>query len=191
MNKKKIIQTILFFILLIIIFSFYYEYFFSKKKIKNLTNQNLNLEVIDSENNLIKNLEYLSTDKNGNEYLITAEYGEISNSKDGVILMTNVNAQIDFLEKGKVYLTSDFAKYNTLNLNTNFSKDVVLQYAGHEITSENIDLSFRENFAWVYNNVFYKSSTNQLFADKLEIDLLTKNSKIFMYGKKKIKITGK
>ena len=191
MNKKKIIQTILFFILLIIIFSFYYEYFFSKKKIKNLTNQNLNLEVIDSENNLIKNLEYLSTDKNGNEYLITAEYGEISNSKDGVILMTNVNAQIDFLEKGKVYLTSDFAKYNTLNLNTNFSKDVVLQYAGHEITSENIDLSFRENFAWVYNNVFYKSSTNQLFADKLEIDLLTKNSKIFMYGDKKLKLIGK
>ena len=191
MKKKIIVQIVLFFILLIIIFSFYYEYFFSKKKIKNLTNQNLNLEVIDSENNLIKNLEYLSTDKNGNEYLITAEYGEISNSKDGVILMTNVNAQIDFLEKGKVYLTSDFAKYNTLNLNTNFSKDVVLQYAGHEITSENIDLSFRENFAWVYNNVFYKSSTNQLFADKLEIDLLTKNSKIFMYGKKKIKITGK
>ena len=191
MNKKIIIQIILFLILLIIICFFYYEYFFQKKKITSLSKQDHSIRVIESENNLIKNLEYLSTDKKGNKYLITAKYGEISNTDANIILMTNVIAQIDFLKKDTVYLTSNFAKYNTLSLDTNFNKNVILKYTGHEITSENIDLSFKENFVWVYNNIVYKSSTNQLFADKLEIDLLSKDSKIFMNNNKKVRIIGK
>ena len=123
--------------------------------------------------------------------MITAEYGEISSDKDSIILMTNVIAQIDLFERDTVYLTSNFANYNTISLDTNFSKDVILQYTGHKISSENIDLSFKESFASVYNNIVYKNSTNQLFADKLEIDLLTKDSKIFMYNNKKLKIIGK
>jgi len=140
---------------------------------------------------LIKNLEYLSTDKKGNKYLITAKYGEISNTDGNIMLLTNVVAQINFLKKDNVYLESDFAKYDTISLDTNFQKNVLLKYTEHEITSENIDLSFKDNFAWVYNNIIYNSSTNQLFADKLEIDLLSKDSKIFMYNNKKIKIIGK
>ena len=105
--------------------------------------------------------------------------------------MTNVIAQINLLERDTVYLTAKFAKYNTLSLETNFTKDVIMSYIGHEISSENIDLSFKKNFAWVYDNIVYTSSTNQLFADKLEIDLLTKDSKIFMYDNKKLKIIGK
>ena len=191
MGKKTIIQIALLFILLIIIFFFYYKYFFFKEEIVNLTYQNN--EVISSDNNLIKNLEYLSTDKNGNKYLINAEYGDISfaGAEENIILMTNVNAQIDLFEKDTVYLTSNFAKYNTLNLETNFYKNVVLQYTQHEISSDNIDLSFEKNFAWVYNNIVYNSSTNKFFADKLEIDLLTKDSKIYMYNNKKIKIIKK
>jgi hypothetical protein len=191
MGKKTIVQIALFFILLIIIFFFYYKYFFFKEEIVNLTYQNN--EVISSDNNLIKNLEYLSTDKNGNKYLINAEYGDISfaGAEENIILMTNVNAQIDLFEKDTVYLTSNFAKYNTLNLETNFYKNVVLQYTQHEISSDNIDLSFEKNFAWVYNNIVYNSSTNKFFADKLEIDLLTKDSKIYMYNNKKIKIIKK
>ena len=191
MGKKTIVQIALLFILLIIIFFFYYKYFFFKEEIVNLTYQNN--EVVSSDNNLIKNLEYLSTDKNGNKYLINAEYGDISfaGAEENIILMTNVNAQIDLFEKDTVYLTSNFAKYNTLNLETNFYKNVILQYTQHEISSDNIDLSFEKNFAWVYNNIVYNSPTNKFFADKLEIDLLTKDSKIYMYDNKKIKIIKK
>ena len=191
MNKKITVQIILFFILLIIIFFFFYKYFFLKKGTIDLNNQNQNIEVTGSENNLIKNLEYLSTDQNGNKYIITAEYGEFDIKEQGTILMTNVEAKIVFLKQDTVNLTSDFAKYDTLSLDTNFKKNVILQYGEHKINSDNIDFSFKENFAWVYNNIVYKSSTNQLFADKLEIDLLTKDSKIFMYDSKKLKIIGK
>ena len=191
MNKKIIAQIVLFFLLLIIVFFFYYKYFFLKKEIINLTKSDINIGIVGSESNLIKNLEYLSTDKSGNKYLITAEYGKISNTDESIILMTNVIAQINLLERDTVYLTAKFAKYNTLSLETNFTKDVIMSYIGHEISSENIDLSFKKNFAWVYDNIVYTSSTNQLFADKLEIDLLTKDSKIFMYDNKKLKIIGK
>ena len=133
----------------------------------------------------------MSTDKNGNQYLITSEYGEISKANSNIILMTNVIAKIDLYEKDTIYLSANFAKYNSLNFDTNFHTNVILNYIGHEIISDNIDLSFKENFVKVYNNVIYKSSTNELFADKLEIDLLTKDSKISMFNNKKLKIIGK
>jgi len=105
--------------------------------------------------------------------------------------MTNVTAQIDLFEKDTVFLSSDFAKYNTLDFETNFNKNVIVKYTGHEISSENLDLSFEKNFAWVYNDVIYKSSSNKLFADKVEIDLLTKDSRIFMFDNKKLRLIGK
>jgi len=177
--------------MLIIIFFFYYQYFFLNKEKVDLVNQNQNSEIIASDNNLIKDLEYLSTDKNGNTYLITSEYGEISSTDSTIILMTNVIAEIDLFEKETIYLTSNFAKYNNFSYDTKFNGNVILNYIGHEITSENIDLSINESFVEVYNNVIYKSSINEIFADKLEIDLLTKDSKIFMFDNTKIKIIGK
>ena len=176
---------------MIIVFFFYYKYFFLKKEITTLTNYEQNPKIIGSENNLIKNLEYLSADKNGNKYLIKSEYGEISGDGDNVILMTGVTAQIDLFEKDTVFLSSNFAKYNTLNFETNFNKNVILKYTGHEISSENLDLSFEENFVWVYNDIIYKSSSTKLFADKVEIDLLTKDSRIFMFDNKKLRVIGK
>jgi len=177
--------------MLIVIFFFYYQYFLLNKKNVTLVNQNQNSEIFASNSNLIKDIEYLSTDKNGNKYLITSEYGEISSTDSTIILMTNVVAQIDLFEKETIYLSSNFAKYNNFSYDTNFNGNVILNYIGHEITSENIDLSINESFVEVYNNVIYKSSINEIFADKLEIDLLTKDSKIFMFDNTKVKIIGK
>tara|TARA_B100000795_G_C22551253_1_gene342598 strand:+ start:73 stop:654 length:582 start_codon:yes stop_codon:yes gene_type:complete len=193
MNKKIAFQLSLFLILLFVIFFFYYEYFFLKKERESLdiTNKNQNIETIQSENNLIRKLEYLSIDKNGNRYLITSEFGEISNVDSNIMLMTNVMARIDLFKKDTIYLSSNSAKYNTLNFDTNFYKNVTLKYIGHDISSENLDLFFKKNFVWIYNNVIYKDSTNKLIADKIEIDLITKDSKIFMLDNKKLKIIGK
>ena len=193
MNKKIAFQLSLFLILLFVIFFFYYEYFFLKKERESLdiTNKNQNIETIQSENNLIRKLEYLSIDKNGNRYLITSEFGEISNVDSNIMLMTNVMARIDLYKKDTIYLSSNSAKYNTLNFDTNFYKNVTLKYIGHDISSENLDLFFKKNFVWIYNNVIYKDSTNKLIADKIEIDIITKDSKIFMLDNKKLKIIGK
>lgn len=191
MNRKIVFQITLFLLLIIIIFFFYYEFFFINKERLSLIKQNQNVIISKSENNLIKNLEYSSTDKNGNKYLITSQYGEITSGDASIISMTSVIAQIDLFEKDTIYISSDFAKYNTLNFDTNFNKNVLLEYTDHKINSDKLDLSFKENFVWVSGNIIYKSSANELFADKLNIDLLTKDSKIFMNNNKKIKIIGK
>ena len=191
MNKKIAFQIILFLLLLIIIFFFYYKYFFSKESKIDLTIQNQKIETLDSGNNVIKNIRYFSTDKQGNEYLITSEYGEISKKDVNIILMKNVTSQISLFEKDTIYINSKFAEYNSLSFDTKFNEDVILEYSEHKINSENMNLFFKTNFVEMYNNIIYKSPTNELFADKLEIDLLTKDSKIFMLNNEKIIIFGK
>ena len=52
-----------------------------------------------------------------------------------------------------------------------------------------MNLLFNQNLATISNNVIYKNLNTELFADKIEIDLITKNSKIFMKNNsKKVKI---
>ena len=191
MNRKTAFQITLFLFLLIIIFFFYYKYFFLKESKIDLTIQNQKIETLDSGNNVIKNIRYFSTDKQGNEYLITSEYGEISKKDVNIILMKNVTSQISLFEKDTIYINSKFAEYNSLSFDTKFNEDVILEYSEHKINSENMNLFFKTNFVEMYNNIIYKSPTNELFADKLEIDLLTKDSKIFMFNNEKILILGK
>jgi hypothetical protein len=105
--------------------------------------------------------------------------------------MKNVFAKIEIFKKDTIYINSFSAKYNLTNYETNFNKDVELKYLDHVIFTENMDLSFQKNFAWLYTDVVYKSSDYELFADKIEIDLITKNSKIYTDNNKKIKIIKK
>ena len=108
-----------------------------------------------------------------------------------IILMKNVFAKVEIFKKDTIYIKSFSAKYNLSNYETNFNKDVELTYLNHVIFTENMDLSFQKNFAWLYTDVVYKSSDYELFADKIEIDLITKNSKIYTNNSKKVKIIKK
>ena len=104
--------------------------------------------------------------------------------------MTNVKATIILKNSEPIKISSNFAKYNNNSYETNFYKDVVFLYNDHLAESENIDLLFDENLVTIYKNIVYKNSNTQLKADRLEIDLITKNSKIFMENKtKKIKLS--
>ena len=85
--------------------------------------------------------------------------------------------------------TSKYAYYTKKNHETNFFDTVVLSHLIHKVTSENLDISFNNNVASIYNNIIYKKPGTQINADRLEIDLITKNTKIFMDNKsEKIKI---
>ena len=65
----------------------------------------------------------------------------------------------------------------------------MLNYMDNKIDSEKIDLNFEKNIASISEKIIYTNSTTKLYADRLEIDLITKNSKIFMNSEsKKIKI---
>jgi len=194
MKYKTIIQFVFGIFFLIIIFFFYYKYFSSSKGalITEITESvSSNSEIIQSQNNLIKDMSYETTDDQGNKYLIYSEYGEVNADEPDIILMKNVVAKIQLFEKDTIYINSLSAKYNIINYETNFNKDVQLSYLDHEVFAENIDLSFQKNFVWLNTNVIYRNLDYELFADKIEIDLITKNSKIFTNESKKVKIIKK
>jgi hypothetical protein len=191
MKHKTIIQFVFGIIFLIIIFLFYYKYFLSNKEKVIMRISSDDFKSLESKNNSIRDISYQVTDDYGNKYFIFSKYGELNTDGSNIILMEDVEARIEVFEKDTIYISSLSAKYNVINYETNFNKNVQLKYLDHKIFSENIDLSFQKNFAWVYKDVIYKSPNYELFADKIEIDLITKNSKIFTNGDKKVKIIKK
>ena len=191
MKYKTIIQFIFGIFFLTIILLFYYKYFLSNKEPLITQSTNENSKSLKAESNLINDMRYKTTDGNGNKYFIYSEYGETDINNPEIILMKNVAARIEIFEKDTIYIKSLSAKYNTTSYETNFNKDVELKYLDHEIFSENMDLSFQKNFVWLYTNVIYKGFDYKLFADKIEIDLITKNSKIYTDDDEKVKIIKK
>ena len=77
-------------------------------------------------------------------------------------------------------LSSKSAEYNKKNYETKFKENILINYLAHNIKTNNLDLSFEKNLAKAYNKVEYDNNNTKLYADILEIDLITKNSKIFM-----------
>lgn len=142
-----------------------------------------------SNSNLIKNVEYIAKDQKGNEYLIKAETGEIDLKNKNIIFLTKINALIKLNPSGIVKISSNFGKYNILNNDTIFNKRVVLTYDEKEINAEYLDLSTQRSLILFSKNVIYKDKNNILYADAINMNLLTKELKIFMDGsQKKIKV---
>ena len=197
MWKKISIQLIL---LSIVFFSIYYVYKFyfkTKDNIKidqsdivqnnssdDINNNKSNFD-IDNQNNLIKNLSYFSKDNLGNEYIIESKYSELNLDNVDIISMESVSAKIIMANSKPIYVTSNFAKYNNENYETTFTDNVLIVYLDNKIRCEKFYISIENNFANVTDNVIYENPKGKLIADTIEIDLITKNSKIFMIDKSK------
>ena len=193
MNSKTSIQIILAVIIFIIFGIFYYKYFY-KQSLDEGKNQKI--EILEEEKsklagNIIKSINYNSEDKNGNIYFIESEYGEFSGEDENIIFMTKVKAIIKLSDGSIMNLESNNAKYNVSSNDTNFFNNVRLDYLDHSVNADNIDVFFKDGKLAAYSNLVYKNLNLDLFADKVEIDLISKNSKIFMYDNKKIKILKK
>ena len=71
----------------------------------------------------------------------------------------------------------------------NISKNVLVKYLENKITGEYLDFSVERNSMIISRNVVYTNLENILKADVINVDIITKDIKIFMYEKeKKIKI---
>jgi len=192
MNKKILIQLFLFSLFIFLSVFSYYKYFKKDPQILKKIESQKNLPTKNLESNLISDLRYFSVDDKGNKYEIKSEFGEIGASNPDIIFMTNVIARIDIYDADPIIITANFAKYNVKNYDTNFTKNVLVKHVDNKLNGENLDLSFQNNLMSIYNNIIYQNPDTKLFADKLEIDLITKDSKIIMNDEKnKIKIIRK
>ena len=190
-----LIQFLLLIILFTIVFSTFFLYF---KKKENLKTSNLPIikekeALIDDETGtLIKDINYSFSDLSGNYYELMSKVGKIDINNPDKIFMTNVVATIYLVDSSPLKITSNYANYNKINHETSFFENVNVTHLIHKATSENLDISFNDNLASMYNNIVYNKPGTKLKADRLEIDLITKNSKIFMDNKtEKIKIIDK
>jgi len=134
----------------------------------------------DSTSTYINDINYVSTDVRGNKYQITAKLAEIKIENTDLMFLSDVIAFVFIKDKDTVKITSDFGKYNSKNYDTIFSKNVIVVYPGHKITGEYLDFSFLNNLGVFTTNVIYSGEKTNLFADKIEMNLTTKDTKIFM-----------
>ena len=131
--------------------------------------------------NIIEDVSYSSKDAKGNEYIVNASKGEIDYDRPNIIYLTNVRAFIKLTNSNDVQITSDFGKYNTNNFDTIFSKNVEINYLDNKITGEYLDFSLGRNSMIISRKVVYTNLENILKADVVEINVTTKDTKIFMY----------
>ena len=138
-----------------------------------------------SNSNIINDVKYNSKDSKGNEYQILASVGEIDYSNGNIIYLTNVKALINLKNSENITITSDFGKYNNVNFDTIFSKNVIIKYLDNKITSEYVDFSIKRNSMEISKNVIYINEGNIMKADVIEINIVTKDTKVFMYEENK------
>ena len=170
-------------VLFIIIISlwFYFKYF--TKNFEDIIETPAVEKMDENQNNTstyINDINYVSTDAKGNKYQITAKQSEIKIENPDIMFLTEIVAFIFIKDSDTVKITSNFSKYNPKNYDTTFSENVIVIYPGHKITGEYLDFSFLSNLGIFTENVVYTGKKTNLFADKIEMNLTTKDTKIFM-----------
>ena len=189
MSVKKFAKFSLIFFILISIFLILYN-FFNKKQESDETNSSSN-EILYSAN-IMEDVSYSSKDEKGNQYLISAKLGEIDYSNSNIIYLTKVSAAIKLKNSDKIKINSEYGKYNSENFDTIFSKNVKIEYLDNTIKSEYLDFSLERNLMIISRQVIYSNLENILKADVIEMEIDSKNTKIYMYDiNNKVKIKNK
>jgi len=128
--------------------------------------------------NVVKDIEYLTTDKSGNKYKILATSGRTNAEDKNILDLDNVRGVITSKKKSTVYITSDYAEYNSSNLNSNFYQNVIINYEDKEITCDYFYVDMQTNIAIAYNNVVVTDPKSIMKAGKIILNIETKDINI-------------
>ena len=191
--KKKVIFGIL---CLILIFSFLIFFYFKSSQDKNLVEKKKEIERIKEENievveeriessNIIEDVSYSAKDTKGNEYFLKAVEGTIDQNESNYIFLKSVKANINLKNYNLIEISSDFGKYDINNYDTIFSKNVLITYLNSKITGDYLDFSWDKNLMIISKNVILENNKSLLKADVIEMDIKSRDIKIFMYEENK------
>ncbi len=191
MRKKIVFGTLL----TILFFSFLFFFYFNSSNERKLIEKK-RLELIEKENieileeniessNIIEDVSYSAKDAKGNEYFLKASEGTIDLNDSNIIFLKSVKANIDLKNYKLIEISSDFGKYNINNYDTIFSKNVIVSYLDNKITADYLDFSWDKNLMIISREVILKNSKSSLRADVIEVNIKTRDIKIFMYEQDK------
>ena len=199
MRKKTLVQVILIVFLIILIYLVFKNYYIKDQSITSIKKSNdsiSKLELEEDNNNLIKDISYTANSNAGDVYNLLADYGETYIENQELMLLTRVNGKISMKNEGDITINSDFANFNTKTFETTFINNVIVKKKDETITGDELYLILQqeenttqssenkdENIIRISRNVLYKKPGYSLSADILEIDLITKNIKIYMMDK--------
>ena len=191
--KRKIILVTIF---IIIFFSFLIFFYLNSNYNNELIKKGPQAESIEREDiekideiiessNIIEDVSYSAKDTKGNEYFLKASEGTIDQSESDYIFLRSVNAIVNLKDNKIVEISSDFGKYNIKNYDTIFSKNVIIKYLDNKISGDYLDFSWEKNFMIISRDVILENSENSLQADVIEVNIKTRDIKIFMYEENK------
>ena len=192
MNRKIILVTIFIIFFFSFLVFFYFKSNYNNELIKkrdqagSIKKENVEKidEIIES-SNIIEDVSYSAKDTKGNEYFLKASEGTIDQSESDYIFLKSVNAIVNLKDYKIIEISSDFGKYNIKNYDTIFSKNVIIKYLDNKITGDYLDFSWEKNFMIISRDVILENSKNSLQADVIEVNIKTRDIKIFMYEENK------
>jgi hypothetical protein len=173
------LKKIIFFLIFILVAFLIFKKLEKEKISKSIQNNIDDIPLYYS--NVIKDINYTTTDLKGNVYTITASEGEIDLNNSDVIFLKKVIGMIKLKNSENINISSKFGKYNMKNLDTTFSKDVVITYQDNKVIGENLDYSMIRGTMIISRNVVFTNQENILKADTIEINTASKDTKIYMY----------
>jgi hypothetical protein len=178
---KKVIQLVLFLLLITILIIFYKIYFSENNSSEMKVVTPKDQQIINIENNLIKNLKYEVKLDNQNQYIITSDLSEIVYEEGmEVVKMQKVTALLIDQNNIPLIVTSELATYNNSNYNTKFSENVRIEYLNNLISSDKMNFDFDKNLILIQQNVKYEGIQGKITTDNIKIDLITKKIEIYM-----------
>ena len=104
--KKYVKNILIILISFLVIFTFFIN--FKKEKQTTITDQKIENEDVVYNSNIIENVNYITKDNDGNEYIINAIQGEIDYSNSNIIYLTTVRAKIKLKNSENIIISSDF-----------------------------------------------------------------------------------
>ncbi len=200
MGKKNLIQVVSLILLILVTFLFFNVYYKTDKTLKSskkIEIENPEETKSNDSKNIIQDIKYTSNSDNGDNFEIFADYGEPSTEIDNLMFLTKVVANITFKNKSDIKLTSDYANFNTKTFETTFINNVKIFRNDETILGNELYLVFdqsnalsqnaadaEKNLIRISNDVIVKKPGYMLKADVIEIDLITKNTKVYMINEK-------
>mgnify|MGYP001402532947 CR=1 FL=1 len=192
MNRKNIFWITS----IILFFSFFIFLFFKSNPEKELIERKKQLESTKKENievieermessNVIEDVSYSAKDAKGNEYFLKASEGTIDQNESNYIFLKSVKANISLKKYKIIEISSSFGKYNINNYDTIFSKNVIITYLDNKITGDYLDFSWDKNLMIISKNVILENDKSSLKADVIEVNIKSRDIKIFMYEENK------
>ena len=192
MKKNYIYQVLILISIFVILMAFYYSFFYQKTKenisvVQNQNNKEINLD--ENVLNELVNIEFNSTDSDGNIFYINAERAivEKNDLDQNKVNLEGVVSIINLKNRGIVNIYSNNAIYDKVTHDTLFYNKVRSEFLDNSIVSENLDVFFTKKISRIYNNVVFKNDKMQLNTDKILIDMETGDIKLEM-NKEKDKI---